>query len=139
MSDYIDNTPKKENKKGSKKSNLGETEVKMNAIKPADSNHIFQSVSFAEVGIPMSITANVDTNTYDVLADTNETTNKEVLNEDKENDEESNASDDESIDINEIFQGHINILFVSSLSIVGLFILFRMIQKSRLKMSNMEI
>ena len=66
MSDYIDNTPKKENKKGSKKSNLGETEVKMNAIKPADSNHIFQSVSFAEVGIPMSITANVDTNTYDV-------------------------------------------------------------------------
>lgn len=131
MSDYIDNTPKKENKKGSKKSNLGETEVKMNAIKPADSNHIFQSVSFAEVGIPMSITANVDTNTYDVLADTNETPDEEVLNEDKENDEESNASDDESIDINEIFQGHINILFVSSLSIVGLFILFRMIQKSR--------
>jgi len=131
MSDYIDNTPKKENKKGSKKSNLGETEVKMNAIKPADSNHIFQSVSFTEVGIPMSITANVDTNTYDVLADTNETPDEEVLNEDKENDEESNASDDESIDINEIFQGHINILFVSSLSIVGLFILFRMIQKSR--------
>lgn len=131
MSDYIDNTPKKENKKGSKKSNLGETEVKMNAIKPADSNHIFQSVSFTEVGIPMSITANVDTNTYDVLADTNETPDEEVLNEDKENDEESNPSDDESIDINEIFQGHINILFVSSLSIIGLFILFRMIQKSR--------
>ena len=131
MSNYIDNTPKKENKKGSKKSNLGETEVKMNTIKPADSNHIFQSVSFYEVGIPTSITANVDTNTYDVLADTNETPDEEVLNEDKENDEESNASDDESIDINEIFQGHINILFVSSLSIVGLFILFRMIQKSR--------
>ena len=131
MSDYIDNTPKKENKKGSKKSNLGETEVKMNAIKPADSNHIFQSVSFTEVGIPMSITANVDTNTYDVLADTNETPDEGVLNEDKENDEESNPSDDESIDINEIFQGHINILFVSSLSIIGLFILFRMIQKSR--------
>jgi len=128
MSDYIDNTPKKENTKESKNSNLGETEIKMSSIKPADSNQIFQSVSFAEVGFPTSITANADTNTYDVLA---ETSDKEESNDDKENDEESNDSDDESIDINEIFQGHINILFVSSLSIVGLFILFRMIQKSR--------
>ena len=128
MSDYIDNTPKKENTKESKKSNLGETEIKMSAIKPADSNQIFQSVNFTEVGFPTSITANVDTNTYDVLA---ETSDKEESSDDKENDGESNDSDDESIDVNEIFQGHINILFVSSLSIVGLFILFRMIQKSR--------
>ena len=121
MSDYIDNTPKKDNKKENKKTDLGETAINMNAIEPADSNQIFQSVNFSEIGF----------STYDVLTDTNETTEEDGGSEDNENDEESNASDDESIDIDEIFKGHINILFMSSLSIVGLFILFRMIQKSR--------
>lgn len=131
MSDYIDNTPKKDNKKENKKTDLGETAINMNAIEPADSNQIFQSVNFSEIGFSTSITANADTNTYDVLTDTNETTEEDGGSEDNENDEESNPSDDESIDIDEIFKGHINILFMSSLSIVGLFILFRMIQKSR--------
>jgi hypothetical protein len=128
MSEYIDNTPKKENKKESKNTNLGETEVKMNAIKPIDSNRIFQSVNFTEVGFPTSITTNVDTNTYDVLADTKDANNSDDSTDDKESDN----SDNESIDIDEIiFKDHINIAFVSTLSLVGLFILFRMIQKSR--------
>ena len=127
MSEYIDNTPKKENQKESKNTNLGETEVKMNAIKPIDSNRIFQSVNFTEVGFPTSITTNVDRNTYDVLADTKEATNSDDSTDDKESDN----SDNESIDIDEIFKDHINIAFVSALSLVGLFILFRMIQKSR--------
>ena len=127
MSEYIDNTPKKENKKESKNTNLGETEVKMNVIKPIDSNRVFQSVNFTEVGFPTSITTNVDTNTYDVLADTKDVNNSDDSTDDKESDN----SDNESIDIDEIFKDHINIAFVSTLSIVGLFILFRMFQKSR--------
>ena len=127
MSEYIDNTPKKENKKESKNTNLGETEVKMNTIKPIDSNRIFQSVNFTEVGFPTSITTNIDTNTYDVLADTKDVNNSDDSTDDKESDN----SDNESIDIDEIFKDHINIAFVSTLSLVGLFILFRMIQKSR--------
>ena len=131
MSKYIDNTPKKENKQESKNTNLGETEVKMNAIKPVDSNGIFKSVNFVEVGFPTSITTNGDTNTYDVLSDTKEEASPEVVSTEAEEKKESDDSDDESIDIDEIFKDHINIAFVSTLSIVGLFILFRMIQKSR--------
>ena len=127
MSKYIDNTPKKENKQESKKTNLGETGVKINAIKPADSNRTFKYINFTEIGLPTSITTNVDTNTYDVLADTNESS-KTIS---KENDTESDDSDNDSIDIDEIFKDHINIAFIGTLSIVGLFILFRMIQKSR--------
>ena len=127
MSEYIDNTPKKENKKESKNTNLGETEVNMNAIKPIDSNRIFQSVNFTEVGFPTSITTNVDTNTYDVLADTKDVNNSDDSTDDKESDN----SDNESIDIDEVFKDHINIAFIGTLSIVGLFILFRMILKSR--------
>jgi hypothetical protein len=127
MSDYIDNTPKKENTKESKKTNLGENSTNMNDIKPMDGKYQYQTVRFTEVAFPTLITANADTNTYDVVADTGESPKE------GENDEEGSDSDsdDESIDINEIFQGHINIMFVSSLSIVGLFILYRMIQKSR--------
>lgn len=127
MSDYIDNTPKKENTNESKKTNLGENSTNMNDIKPMDGKHQYQTVRFTEVAFPTLITANADTNTYDVVADTDESPQEDV------NDEEGSDSDsdDESIDINEIFQGHINIMFVSSLSIVGLFILYRMIQKSR--------
>ena len=127
MSEYIDNTTKKENKKESKNTNLGETEVNMNAIKPIDSNRVFQSVNFTEVGFPTSITTNVDTNTYDVLADTKDANNSDDSTDDKESDN----SDNESIDIDEVFKDHINIAFIGTLSIVGLFILFRMIQKSR--------
>jgi hypothetical protein len=127
MSKYIDNTPKKENKQESKNTNLGETGVKINTIKPADSNRTFKYIKFTEVGLPTSITTNVDTNTYDVLADTNESSKTNS----KENDTESDDSDNDSIDIDEIFKDHINIAFIGTLSIVGLFILFRMIQKSR--------
>ena len=129
MSDYIDNTPKKENTKESKKTNLGENSTNMNDIKPMDGKYQYQTVRFTEVAFPTLITANADTNTYDVVADTGESP-KEGENEEEGSDSDSD-SDDESIDINEIFQGHINIMFVSSLSIVGLFILYRMIQKSR--------
>lgn len=129
MSDYIDNTPKKENTKESKKTNLGENSTNMNDIKPMDGKYQYQTVRFTEVAFPTLITANADTNTYDVVADTGESP-KEGENDEEGSDSDSD-SDDESIDINEIFQGHINIMFVSSLSIVGLFILYRMIQKSR--------
>ena len=131
MSKYIDNTPKKENNKESKNTNLGETEVKMNAIKPVDSNRIFKSVNFVEVGFSTSITTNGDTNTYDVLSDTKEDASQEEVSTEAEENKESDDSDDESIDIDDLFKDHINIAFVSTLSIVGLFILFRMIQKSR--------
>ena len=103
----------------------------MNAIKPVDSNGIFKSVNFVEVGFPTTITTNGDTNTYDVLSDTKEEASPEVVSTEAEEKKESDDSDDESIDIDEIFKDHINIAFVSALSIVGLFILFRMIQKSR--------
>ena len=124
MSKYIDNTPKKENNTESKKTNLGENEVKINVVKPADNNHIFQPINFVEPGLPTSITTNIDTNTYDVWAD-------KTNNDDKQVDKESENSDEESIDIDEVFKDHINIAFVSALSIVGLFIFFRMFQKSR--------
>ena len=128
MKNYIDNIPKKENNKESKNTNLGETEVKMNTVKPIDSNHTFQSINFDEVSFPTSITTNDDENTYDVLADKND---KDVIQDDNETDKEPDNSDEESVDIDGIFKDHINIAFVSTLSIVGLFILFRMFQKSR--------
>lgn len=132
MSDYIDNTPKKENTKESKKTNLGENSTNMNDIKPMDGKYQYQTVRFTEVAFPTLITANADTNTYDVVADTGESPKEGENEENEEEGSDSDSdSDDESIDINEIFQGHINIMFVSSLSIVGLFILYRMIQKSR--------
>ena len=120
MPQVIDNIPNKENK--NKEVPLGKQlkPIRPKAFTPKEYNS-FKSVS--KVTFPTVITSDIDYyNKYNVL----------VEGENEETEEESDdESDDESIDINEIFKRDINMLFIGTLSIIGLFMFYRMIQKSR--------
>lgn len=117
MPQVIDNIPNKENK--NKEVPLGKQlkPIRPKAFTPKEYNS-FKSVS--KVTFPTVITSDIDYyNKYNVLV------------EEDENEETEEESDDESIDINEIFKRDINMLFIGTLSIIGLFMFYRMIQKSR--------
>lgn len=120
MSQVIDNIPNKEN--NNKEVPLGKQLklIRPEAFTPKEYNS-FKSVS--KVTFPTVITSDVDYyNKYNVLVeDKNEKGKKKTEEE----------SDDESIDVNEIFKQDINMLFIGALSIIGLFVFYRMIQKSR--------
>ena len=120
MSQVIDNIPNKENK--NKEVPLGKQLklIRPEAFTPKEYNS-FKSVS--KVTFPTVITS--DNDKYNVLVDEKNET------EEEEEEEEEEESDDESIDINEIFKQDINMLFIGTLSIIGLFVFYRMIQKSR--------
>lgn len=122
MSQVIDNIPNKENK--NKEVPLGKQLklIRPEAFTPKEYNS-FKSVT--KVTFPTVITSDVDYyNKYNVLVeDKNEKGKKKT--------EEEEESDDESIDVNEIFKQDINMLFIGALSIIGLFVFYRMIQKSR--------
>lgn len=117
MPQVIDNIPNKENK--NKEVPLGKQlkPIRPKAFTPKEYNS-FKSVT--KVTFPTVITSDIDYyNKYNVLV------------EEDENEETEEESDDESIDINEIFKRDINMLFIGTLSIIGLFMFYRMIQKSR--------
>lgn len=117
MPQVIDNIPNKEKK--NKEVPLGKQlkPIRPKAFTPKEYNS-FKSVS--KVTFPTVITSDIDYyNKYNVLV------------EEDENEETEEESDDESIDINEIFKRDINMLFIGTLSIIGLFMFYRMIQKSR--------
>jgi len=122
MPQVIDNIPNKENK--NKELPLGK-QLKLihpEAFTPKEYNS-FKSVS--KVTFPTVITSDDDYyNKYNVLVD-------EKNEKGKKKTEEEEESDDESIDVNEIFKQDINMLFIGALSIIGLFVFYRMIQKSR--------
>lgn len=128
MKTYIDNIPSKENNKKAEPT-LGETLEPFSVIKPVEAKSTkntsaFESIS--NVSFPTIITSDNETSKkYAVLS--NEThSEKELTKKDRE------ESDDESIDVNEIFNvDYLNNLFIGTLSIVGLFIFYRMIQKSK--------
>tara|TARA_Y100000389_G_C17188978_1_gene377863 strand:+ start:272 stop:640 length:369 start_codon:yes stop_codon:yes gene_type:complete len=122
MPQVIDNIPNKENQ--NKEVHLGK---QLKLIHPeaftAKEYNSFKSVS--KVTFPTVITSDIDyNNKYNVLVD-------EKNEKGKKKTEEEEESDDESIDVNEIFKQDINMLFIGALSIIGLFVFYRMIQKSR--------
>tara|TARA_B110000285_G_scaffold107740_1_gene122449 strand:- start:22774 stop:23160 length:387 start_codon:yes stop_codon:yes gene_type:complete len=128
MKTYIDNIPSKENNKKSEPT-LGETLKPFSTIKPADTKTRYNVSTFngiSNVSFPTIITSDSDYyKKYAVLS--NETSSEKELTK-KDTDE----SDDESIDVNDIFNvDYLSNVFIGTLSIVGLFIFYRMIQKSR--------
>jgi hypothetical protein len=128
MKTYIDNIPSKENNKKSEPT-LGETLKPFSTIKPADTKTRYNVSTFngiSNVSFPTIITSDSEYyKKYAVLS--NETSSEKELTK-KDTDE----SDDESIDVNDIFNvDYLSNVFIGTLSIVGLFIFYRMIQKSR--------
>ena len=128
MKTYIDNIPSKENNKKSEPT-LGETLKPFSTIKPADTKTRYNVSTFngiSNVSFPTIITSDSDYyKKYAVLS--NETSSEKELTK-KDTDE----SDDDSIDVNDIFNvDYLSNVFIGTLSIVGLFIFYRMIQKSR--------
>ena len=128
MKTYIDNIPSKENNKKSEPT-LGETLKPFSTIKPADTKIRYNVSTFnglSNVSFPTIITSDSDYyKKYAVLS--NETSSEKELTK-KDTDE----SDDDSIDVNDIFNvDYLSNVFIGTLSIVGLFIFYRMIQKSR--------
>jgi len=128
MKTYIDNIPNKENN-NKVKPTLGENKNQIRAIKPADvksSNSTSAFNSISKVSFPTIITSdNEYYKKYTVL--TNETESEKELTK-----KDSEESDDDSIDVDEIFNvDYLSSLFIGTLSIVGLFIFYRMIQKSK--------
>lgn len=121
MPQVIDNIPNKENQ--NKEVHLGK---QLKLIHPeaftAKEYNSFKSVS--KVTFPTVITSDVDYyNKYNVLVEDEKEKGKKKTEEEE--------SDDESIDVNEIFKQDINMMFIGALSIIGLFVFYRMIQKSR--------
>ena len=128
MKTYIDNIPSKETNKKSEPT-LGETLKPFSTIKPADTKTRYNVSTFngiSNVSFPTIITSDSEYyKKYAVLS--NETSSEKELTK-KDTDE----SDDESIDVNDIFNvDYLSNVFIGTLSIVGLFIFYRMIQKSR--------
>jgi hypothetical protein len=127
MKTYIDNIPSKDKKNN--EPTLDKTPTTFNAIKglePKTTYNMSKFKSLTNVSFPTIITSDSEYyKKYAVLS--NETPSEKELTK-KEIDE----SDDESIDVNEIFKmDYLSNLFIGTLSIVGLFIFYRMIQKSR--------
>ena len=136
MQTHIDNIPHiKQNKV---LSSLGKIQSSFSVIKGFEPKKVFSPTSvesMSNIKFDTIIKPNKDKNTYEVLTDPNEDeSSKEIA--DKEEGEEGEDSDNDeaeldSIDIQTILKQDLNFAFVGTLSIIGLFILYRMIQKSR--------
>ena len=133
MQTPIDNIPHiKQNKV---LSSLGETQSSFSIIKGFEPKNLFSPTiveSMTDIQFDTIIKPNKDTNTYEVLTDPNDDDSSNEKDDKKEGeDSDSDEAEVDSIDIHTILKQDLNYAFVGTLSIVGLFILYRMIQKSR--------
>jgi hypothetical protein len=117
---------------------LGKSQPSFNMVKAFEATNVFSLTNFegmTNINFDTLIKEKKDTNTYEVLTESSED-KKETEKEDKEVEKEDNEDsdkeeDEENNDIQVVFKDSLNSAFVGTLSIVGLFILYRMIQKSR--------
>lgn len=117
---------------------LGKSQPSFNMVKAFEATNVFSPTIFegmTNINFDTLIKEKKDTNTYEVLTESSED-KKETEKEDKEVEKEDNEDsdkeeDEENNDIQVVFKDSLNSAFVGTLSIVGLFILYRMIQKSR--------
>ena len=117
---------------------LGKSQPSFNMVKAFEATNVFSPTIFEgmkNINFDTLIKEKKDTNTYEVLTESSED-KKETEKEDKEVEKEDNEDsdkeeDEENNDIQVVFKDSLNSAFVGTLSIVGLFILYRMIQKSR--------
>ena len=117
---------------------LGKSQPSFNMVKAFEATNVFSPTNFegmTNINFDTLIKEKKDTNTYEVLTESSED-KKETEKEDKEVEKEDNEDsdkeeDEENNDIQVVFKDSLNSAFVGTLSIVGLFILYRMIQKSR--------
>lgn len=117
---------------------LGKSQPSFNQVKAFEATNEFSPTKFegmTNINFDTLIKEKEDTNTYEVLTESpdnkkeNEKEDKEVEKEDSEDSDKE--EDEENNDIQVVFKDNLNSAFVGTLSIVGLFILYRMIQKSR--------
>lgn len=117
---------------------LGKSQPSFNQVKAFEATNVFSPTKFegmTNINFDTLIKEKKGTNTYEVLTESSED-KKETEKEDKEVEKEDNEDSDkeeveENNDIQVVFKDSLNSAFVGTLSIVGLFILYRMIQKSR--------
>lgn len=117
---------------------LGKSQSSFNQVKAFEATNVFSPTKFegmTNIHFDTLIKEKKDTNTYEVLTESSED-KKENDKDKKENGkDDSEDSEEEEVeeknDIQVVFKDNLNSAFVSTLSIVGLFILYRMIQKSR--------
>jgi len=116
---------------------LGKSQQSFNQVKAFEATNEFSPTKFegmTNINFDTLIKEKKDTNTYEVLTESPDN-KKENEKEDKDkevNKEDSDKEEDEeNNDIQVVFKDSLNSAFVGTLSIVGLFILYRMIQKSR--------
>jgi len=121
---------------------LGKSQPSFNQVKAFEATNVFSPTKFegmTNINFDTLIKEKKGTNTYEVLTESSED-KKETEKEDKEVEKEDNEDsdkeededeDEENNDIQVVFKDSLNSAFVGTLSIVGLFILYRMIQKSR--------
>ena len=133
MQNYINNTPNKQNH--TDMPTLGKTIKPFSGIKPAETTTLFRRSAFksiSDISFPTIITTDSkSSNQYNVLTNRTRSERELTIKEENESDEDDSDSDDESVNIQEIFKQDINLIFFGTLSIVGLFIFYRMIQKSK--------
>lgn len=110
---------------------LGKSQPSFTQVKAFEATNVFSPTKFegmTNIHFDTLIKEKKDTNTYEVLTESSED-KKENEKEDKEESEEEEVEDNNDIQV--VFKDSLNSAFVGTLSIVGLFILYRMIQKSR--------
>ena len=133
MQTTIDNIP--HNKQNKISSSLGKTQPTFSLIKGFESKQIFSPTpikSMTNINFDTIIKTNKDTNTYEALTDPSDDDSGNEKDDEKEGEaSDSEEADVDNIDIQSILKHDLNYAFIGTLSIVGLFILYRMIQKSR--------
>lgn len=117
---------------------LGKSQPSFTQVKAFEATNVFSPTKFegmTNIHFDTLIKEKKDTNTYEVLTESSEDkkeTEKEDKKVEKDDSEDSDKEEDEeNNDIQVVFKDSLNSAFVGTLSIVGLFILYRMIQKSR--------
>ena len=113
---------------------LGKSQPSFNMVKAFEATNVFSLTNFegmTNINFDTLIKEKKDTNTYEVLTESSED-NKEDNSKEREHEEDSEYEEvEENNDIQLVFKDSLNTAFAGTLSIVGLFILYRMIQKSR--------
>ena len=113
---------------------LGKSQPSFNQVKAFEATNVFSPTKFegmTNIHFDTLIKEKKDTNTYEVLTESSED-NKEDNSKEREHEEDSEDEEvEENNDIQLVFKDSLNTAFAGTLSIVGLFILYRMIQKSR--------
>jgi hypothetical protein len=133
MQTQIDNIP--HIKPNNVSTNLGKTQPTFSVIKGFESKQVFSPTSIesmSNINFDTIIKTNKDTNTYEVLTDPIDDDSSNEKDEKKEGEDgDIEEVEVDVINIQTIFKHDLNYAFIGTLSILGLFILYRMIQKSR--------